>query len=157
MMTNLTQTHASAGIGRRLAAMIYDGLLLIAVSIAYGALVLAIQVHLLGQIPAPGERAQMGLAGFIGWVAVLMGFYCFFWRRFGQTLGMKAWKLVLTDTGGKTPGWGQCLARCPLACLSLATFGLGYLWRWFDADQLTWHDRLTGTRVWVVKKPSAGP
>lgn len=149
--------YPSAGVGRRLAALVYDSLLLIAVSIAYGAAVLAFQVHVLDVVPAPGERARMGLAGFIGWMLVLVGFYCLFWRRFGQTLGMKAWKLVLTDADGGRASWRQCLARCPLACLSLAALGLGYLWCWFDPRGLAWHDRLTNTRVQVVKKTLTPP
>lgn len=152
-----TTHYPSAGVGRRLAALVYDGLLLIAISIAYGAAVLAFQVHVLDMVPAPGERARMGFAGFLGWMLVLVGFYCLFWRRFGQTLGMKAWKLVLTNARGERASWGQCLARCLLACVSLAALGLGYFWRWFDPQGLTWHDRLTHTRVQVVKKNFTPP
>jgi len=152
-----TVNFPSAGVGRRLAALIYDGLLLIALSMAYGAAVLAFQVHVLEQVPAEGERAQMGLAGFAGWMLILMGFYCLFWRRFGQTLGMKAWKLVLTNTAGERASWGQCLARCLLASFSFITFGLGYFWRWFDPQGLTLHDRLSHTRVLVVKKNITPP
>lgn len=149
---NDTTTLPSAGVLKRLAAMVYDGLLLIAVSLAYGALALAIQVKLLGVAYGPGEKADLGLLGFAGWLVVVIGFYGYFWRRFGQTLGMKAWRLVLTDAQGQKPGWGHCALRCALACVSFALLGLGYFWLWIDRDRLTLHDRLSGTRVWQVPK-----
>ena len=148
------QNLPSAGVGKRLAALLYDSLLLMALAIAYGALVLAIKIRLLGITLAPGEKADMGLLGFMGLLFVLVGFYIFFWRRFGQTLGMKAWRLVLTDATGEKPTQSRCLLRCVLACVSLAFGGMGYFWRWLDKDQLTIHDRLSGTRVWQLpKKP----
>ena len=36
--------------------------------------------------------------------------------------------------------------------LSILPCGLGLLWLWIDRDELTWHDRLAGTRVVVVPK-----
>lgn len=141
-----------AGVGKRLAALIYDSLLLVAISLAYGALALLVAVNLLGVEYAPGEKADLGPVGFVGWLAVLVGFYSFFWRRSGQTLGMKAWRLKLTDDHGRRPGWGRCVLRCALAFISFALLGLGYFWLWFDRDRLTAHDRWSGTRVWQIPK-----
>ena len=38
------------------------------------------------------------------------------------------------------------------ACSRSLTGGLGLLWLWIDRDELTWHDRLAGTRVVVLPK-----
>ncbi len=142
----------SAGLIKRLAAGVYDSLLLLAVSMAYGALALAFKVQILGMELAPGEKANLGVIGFIGWLGIIIGFYSVFWRRFGQTLGMKAWRLKLTDINGNRPSWGLCIVRCALAMLSLLCLGLGYWWLLFDPDNLTLHDRLSRTRVWLMPK-----
>ncbi|MDO3382682.1 RDD family protein [Gilvimarinus algae] len=144
--------YPSAGLGKRLAAWVYDFFLLFAVSVAYGALVLAIKVGVLGEVLAEGEKASLGPLGFIGWLMVLIAFYCLFWRRFGQTLGMKAWRLKITDTQGEHPSIARGALRCVLATASMALLGLGYLWLWFDPEHLTLHDRLSGTRVWQLPK-----
>ncbi len=143
---------SDAGLFRRFAAMVYDLLLLVAVSMAYGALALAVKIHVLQQTVAEGERAVIGLPGFIGWVLVLMLFYCFFWRRSGQTLGMRAWRLELQNIEGGRPDLWRCLLRCPLAALSLGLLGMGYLWQWLDPDEFTLHDRLSRTRVVLLPK-----
>ncbi|MDO3386296.1 RDD family protein [Gilvimarinus sp. SDUM040013] len=145
-------TPVSAGVLKRFSAMVYDSLLLLAISIAYGALALTIKVIVLGEVLQEGEKASLGPAGFVGWVLVLMAFYGLFWSKFGQTLGMRAWRLQVTDTEGKFPSFSRGLLRCLCACLSLATCGLGYFWLWFDKDRLTLHDRLSGTRVWQRPK-----
>ena len=142
----------SAGLIKRLAAGVYDSLLLLAVSMAYGALALAFKVQILGMELAPGEKANLGIIGFCGWLAVMIAFYGVFWRRFGQTLGMKAWRLKLTDVNGNKPSWMHCILRCVLAMVSALCLGLGYWWLLFDPDRLTWHDRLSGTRVWQMPK-----
>ena len=42
----------------------------------------------------------------------------------------------------------------PRRCRNLAALplGLGYLWMLFDRDGLTWHDRLSHTRLVLVEK-----
>lgn len=137
----------SAGLLRRFAAMLYDALLLMAISIGYGALALAFKVQILQQEVLAGQRADLGLPGFVGWVLVLVLFYCYFWTRSGQTLGMRAWRLELQGSDGGRPSLRACLLRCPLAVLGLALLGLGYFWRCLDPQQLTLHDRLSKTRV----------
>ena len=42
----------------------------------------------------------------------------------------------------------------PAAWLSLLALGLGYLWVWIDPQGLSWHDRLSGTRLVVLEKAS---
>lgn len=132
--------------------MLYDSLLLLAISIGYGALALGFKVKVLGIALAEGEKANLGVIGFIGWILVVFAFYCLFWHRFGQTLGMKAWRLQVTDTNGELLTYRHGLIRCICACLSLALLGLGYVWAWVDKEKLTLHDRLSHTRVWQLPK-----
>ncbi len=146
---------APAGVFRRLAAMVYDSFLLMAVSLAYGALATGLNVLLQGA-PPEGEAIEWGiwrLPVFIGLLVVLVGFYYYFWGRSGQTLGMRAWRLKLVDARTQAPAsTGQRIGRALLAPISLLALGLGYFWVWIDPDHHTLHGRLTGTRVLLLPK-----
>lgn len=144
----------SAGVLRRFAAIAYDALLLLAISISYGAIATLANVLLQGQ-PPEGQKVEWGNWGllvFVGWVLTLVLFFCYFWHKSGQTLGMRAWRMKLVGEGLASPGIKQCLVRCLIAPFSLACLGLGYLWLWFDPQKLTLHDRLSNTRVIVLPK-----
>lgn len=141
-----------AGVLRRFAALTYDALLILAISICYGALATGMNVLIQGQ-PPQGEKVQWGHWGmvvFIGWLMTVMLFYCFFWRKSGQTLGMRAWRMQLRAFDLQLPNLKQCLIRCAIGPVSLLCGGLGYFWLWIDADHLTLHDRLSKTRVVVL-------
>ncbi|HEY9256139.1 MAG TPA: RDD family protein [Stenotrophomonas sp.] len=69
------------------------------------------------------------------------------WRRGGQTLGMRPWRLQLQAIDGPAPAWGTLWRRYAVGTLSLLLGGLGFWWAWIDRDRLTWHDRLSGTRL----------
>jgi uncharacterized RDD family membrane protein YckC len=43
--------------------------------------------------------------------------------------------------------WRDAAARLLAAVLSWLPAGMGYLWLLVDRDRLTWHDRLSRTRV----------
>lgn len=152
---NLTMPQiptVKAPLWRRFAALLYDSLVLLALSFAYGAL-----VTLLGTLLAP--EAQRNYSPmfdapwvFIGLIAVLAGFYLYFWRRAGQTIGMKTWRLKLV---GQAPGklrYSQLFVRIAIAVPGLALFGLGYFYRWFDARGDCLHDRLSATSVILLPK-----
>jgi uncharacterized RDD family membrane protein YckC len=130
------------GLARRLAACLYDSLVLFAVLMVAGAAWVA-----LSRAPAaPGDwwfRAYL--------LAVAAVFYGSFWRR-GETLGMRAWKLRVVAADGRPPGWDRALLRFASALLSWAVLGLGFLWVLVDRERLAWHDRLSGTRL-VVREP----
>lgn len=146
---------APARLLRRFAAMIYDSLLLMALALAYGAVVVLLNVLLQGA-PAEGEKLHWGLwrlPVFMGMLMVMVGFFCFFWRRSGQTLGMRAWRLKLVDQDSAAPAsLKQCVLRAVLAPASLLCLGLGYFWRWLDPQGHTFHGRMSRTRVLVLPK-----
>jgi uncharacterized RDD family membrane protein YckC len=85
-------------------------------------------------------------------ICIVAGFYFYFWRRNGQTLGMQAWRLRLDSASGGRASVRQCLIRMPVGILSLLCGGLGYWWIWIDRERLAWHDRASGTRVVVLPK-----
>ena len=74
------------------------------------------------------------------------------WRRGGQTLGMRPWRLRLVGADGAVPGWGALWRRYAVGTASLAAGGLGFWWALFDRERLAWHDRVSGTRLVRVPK-----
>ena len=144
---------------RRLAAIVYDGCLLFGV-LFVGSLIptLIMNVADLGQSPVTDSVVHElntplhGMLYQVYLITLTVGFFGFFWRKNGQTLGMQAWRLQLeTNDGGKI-SWPRCAARVVAALFSLALFGLGFFWIWLDRDRLSWHDRLCGTRLRVLPK-----
>jgi uncharacterized RDD family membrane protein YckC len=69
------------------------------------------------------------------------------WRRGGQTLGMRPWRLKLESRDGTPLRRRQLWLRFAVATLSLLLGGLGFWWAWLDRQRLTWHDRASGTRL----------
>lgn len=74
------------------------------------------------------------------------------WRRGGQTLGMRPWRLKLETRDGTPLRRGQLWRRFTVGTLSLLLGGLGFWWAWIDRERLTWHDRASGTRMVRVPK-----
>jgi uncharacterized RDD family membrane protein YckC len=98
---------------------------------------------------ALGMLAHYALPG--GWLAVhallsVAVYFLWFWRRSGQTLAMKTWKIRLTTIDGRRPSWDQLILRFMLAWPSVLTTA-GLLWAVFDRDRQFLHDRLSGTRI----------
>lgn len=127
----------SPGLGRRLAACLYDGLVLLAVLMVAG----AAWVVLAG---GAAEPADPWFRLFLLLISAL--FFAGFWTR-GETLGMRAWKLRVVGPDGRPPGWGRALLRFGAAIVSWLPLGLGYLWVLVDRDRQAWHDRLSKTRL----------
>jgi len=137
--------RAAPGLGRRLAACLYDTLVLAAVLMVAAAFWVAVTQA----AAAPGSwlfRAYV--------LAVSAIFFAALWTR-GETLGMRAWKLRIEGPDGRPPGWRAALLRFFFALFSWAALGLGYLWVLVDRDGLAWHDRLSGTRL-VLRDGSPG-
>ena len=125
-----------AGLGRRLGAMLYDSLLILALFFLTG----FIWVPLSGDV-ATGPLFQLTL------VAEIVAFFGYFWRKQGETLGMRAWKIRVVDGAGELPSWQQILLRLLVAPASLAAVGIGYAWLYLGDNKQTWHDKLSGTFV----------
>ncbi len=154
-----TSALPTAGLIRRLLALVYDSLLLLGVAFAYGVAVTLIRVSLLGRDELDWVNLPVAVHGLI-WVVLwglLAGYYVLCWTKRGQTLGMKSWRLQIRDKEGRYPGVRQAWLRCLLAPLAALPLGLGYLWSWFDKRHGAWHDRWTGTRVVVLPRAGKPP
>lgn len=153
---NPTETELpTAGVIKRLAAMVYDSLLVFGVlfTATLPALLLSriTQVQNNEVIHELTPLAQ-GIVFQLYLLLVVIAFFCWFWKKNGQTLGMQAWRLQLVSRNGDTLRLSQCLLRLLGATISLLCIGLGYWWAWIDREHLTWHDRLSNTRVIVLPR-----
>ena len=127
--------YPSASLLKRLAAMVYDSLLIFAVLFVVTGITLALN---------QGNVISSSLIYTI-FVMVIYVFYGWFWNRSGQTLGMRAWKIQVVSEFGGYPSWSISFLRLVFAMLSFACLGMGYWWRIFKP--YTWHDKLSQTVV----------
>ena len=136
----------NTGLMRRLAAIMYDLLLVAALLFLATIPFIALRG---GEPVEVGEnaayRAILGI--------VVYGFFVGFWTRSGRTLGMQSWGLQLETANGETPTFTAASLRFFAAIISWAPVGLGFLWQLWDKDKLAWHDRISGTRLVHYPKP----
>ena len=133
---------ARPGLLRRLAALVYDALLLFAVLFAATVPVLLVTG---GRAIDPGEPAYT-----VYLLAVSYVYLGWCWTRSGQTLGMRAWRMRVRTRQGKQLGWLRSLGRFAAGIVSIGAAGAGLLWVAFDRDRQSLHDRLSGTVVEMV-------
>ena len=90
----------------------------------------------------------LGLLEFATLWAVSGAYATISWRRGGQTIGMRPWRMrvVAVDESG-TAQWHCLCLRYAIGSASLLLAGAGFWWAWLDTDRLTWHDRFSGTRM----------
>ena len=134
----------NTGLLRRLGAMLYDGLL-------------ALALLFLGTLPFIGVRDGASVTPGdtlyqLFMLLILLIFYVGFWAGYGRTLGMQSWRLKIETENGDKPGYLQASGRFFAAILSWLPAGLGFWWQLWDKDGLTWHDRLSGTRLTFYPK-----
>ena len=130
------------GLLRRFGAILYDAVAAFSVLFVADALVI-IPLNAIWGIESVGENILFQVYQ----VLIVGGFFCGFWTHGGQTLGLRAWHLRVVRDDGTPLAWADALKRCAAALLSWLPAGLGFLWAAFDRDGLTWHDRLSRTRL----------
>lgn len=150
------------GVVRKLAAMVYE-LLLVTAIVLFGGLIFDVLTQ--------SRHALMYREARYLWFMLLLGIYFVWcWRLGGQTLAMKTWRLRLVDAQGGKPPTPKLILRYvlvwPLALLGgmavIGVFlpdprqalwwpagiaGLALLWSWFDPERQMPHDRMLGLRL----------
>jgi len=138
---------SSPGLIRRLATLLYDGILLVCLEI-----VLALP------LPAVPEAIRSSFGGrmaiFMAMMLVAYIFVGYCWTHGGQTLGERAWRVRVTADGGGPMTWRLSLQRLLVGMVSLLAAGLGYLWVLVDRDRRAWHDHFSGSRCEHYGKPT---
>ena len=137
-------TGVSAGFGRRLAALLYDALLMTALLVIFttAAVMLFARTAITPETAGPWAYVYRACL-----LLILAGYYLLNWTRSGQTLGMRAWRLRAVTELGTRMGWKPAALRLPLSLLAWMPLGLGVLWLYFDSEHAALQDRLSRTRV----------
>ncbi len=130
----------NAGLLRRFGAILYDALLVIALLILASIPFVAVRG---GQIVEPDDNLFYQLCMLL----VIYLFFVGFWARKGRTLGMQSWGMQLETDGGQKVNVTTASLRFVAAIVSWLPLGLGFAWQLWDRDGLTWHDRLSRTRL----------
>lgn len=138
----MTARTATPGVGRRLLSLIYEILLLAAVALLAGGAAAA-----LAQITNP---AYTRLFTRIITVAACAAYFAWQWRRSGQTLPMKTWRMRLETVNGMRVTMPRALLRATLATAGYLLLGVSVIWAFIDRDRQFLHDRLAGTRLVVA-------
>jgi uncharacterized RDD family membrane protein YckC len=148
-----------AGLLRRIGAMIYDAMIVLAIWML--TLFAGVAIHN-GAVVGPLVQSILFLEYF--------AFFAYFWVARGQTVGMLAWDLRLETDDGRPIRLAQALLRLlpgllsfaiglalirfdsthatlPGAAAAVISFVSGYLWMYVDPDRRTWPDMLSKSRV----------
>ena len=114
----------------RVVAILYDGMLILALLFLVGTMLTVIGTLLTMETGTESSQAQslptwyQNLVMTPAFVLTLVAFYGIFWRRGGQTLGMQTWRLKTVNNAGHLLTWGQSFKRILAACLMPLLFGV---------------------------------
>ncbi len=133
----------NASLLRRVAAILYDSFLLLALWFLATVPFIAIEG---GESIEPGS-GPLHIVYQLTLIGVAYGFFVGFWCHRGRTLGMQSWGLQLQTADGRLPSVGAATIRFFASILSWLPLGLGFFWQLWDAEHCTWHDRLSRTRL----------
>jgi uncharacterized RDD family membrane protein YckC len=159
---------AGASFGRRIAAMIYEAIVVAAVLFI---------ASLLFQGAATGRLIGASRLAFQIYLVTVLGLYfVWFWHR-GQTLPMRAWRLRLVARDGRPVTPARALLRyftaaaaigtsfaaalylrehpdAALAWVALVPGPASVAWALADRDRQALYDRIAGTRLVIAVPPT---
>lgn len=159
------------GLARRLAAFVYEGVLLFGVVMIAGLVYSGLTQQ---------RHALQGRAGMMVFLFLVLGLYfSWFWSHGGQTVAMKAWHLRLLGADGQPVSRLRAAIRYVLSWLwflpaTVAIYAAGLHGKgeitvallagvlayaaltWLRPDRQFWHDVVCGTRL-VDCKPAPAP
>ena len=145
---NATHSRSSPLIGWRMLALVYDLFPVFGLWFLVAAIFVAVHRDaVLG--------GGLGLLEFVSMWLVTGAYAVISWRRGGHTLGMRPWRLRVTAADGGSAPVAGLARRYAIGSVSLLLAGAGFWWAWVDRDRLTWHDRLSNTRMLRDRKAAA--
>lgn len=130
----------------RIAAMVYESLLVLAV------LFIASLPFL--YVVGDARSGWLHLVFQLYLACVLFAYFNAFWRRSGQTLAMKTWRIRLVGPDGGCIPLKLAVLRYLFAWVGLLLAGAGFWWALADRDCQFLHDRLLDTRLVRVPRPA---
>lgn len=164
----------------RLATILYDGMLILALLFLVGTALAVVGTLVLLDVGTQAQQAQQLPKWYQhgvmtpAFILTLVGFYGLFWRKSGQTLGMQTWRLKTVTINGQLLTWQQSFWRILCACLipmlcaligglfyqsrssvlmcACVGFLFNYLFCWVNTQGLAIHDILSKTTTVKIPK-----
>lgn len=156
---NVSAPLPTAPLFRRIGAIIYDSLVILALWMVVGYVVLSL-FGIDRAVNVDGERVVLDVTYRLTlFSAMMLSAFCFFggfWTHSGQTIGMLAWKIRIQNHDGSAINWHQALIRCLVGAISLLLAGIGHWWMLVDSRRETLPDRVSGSQVVHLPKSSSG-
>lgn len=158
-MNSTGHSFPRAGFFRRIAAMIYDLLVAVAVGMCAAMVIIFSMILLLengalsmGEYEHTSDLIQNSWeykAVIQSWVLLwVVGFFLWFWKNGGQTIGMRAWRLRLFSTNERPLSYSRALLR--IIC---SIGGIGTLLVFLDVkNKQSLQDRIANTEMLVLTK-----
>lgn len=155
MTTPETQDFPRAGFFKRIAAIVYDLLIVVvlAMVVTFLNLILISTLDSNGIIDISAYQDPSAFLNAQWWfkveiVAAIWFFYAWFWYDGGQTLGMRSWRLKVESNDGQPLTFKRTGLRAIYAIL-----GLGNIMVLFTGkNKQALQDKLTNTRVVMLTK-----
>ena len=150
-MTSCINFHFTpAPLWRRLAAIIYDSFLVLALIWTTS----AVYYTFINIVVLKLEEAPIGFNPLLSTLLTFttFWFFAYFWTKCGQTLGMKVWQIRIQQPCGRNITLWQALLRFMVAIPSLGIGFVGVLWMKLDHDKQTWQDRYSMTQTVFIQK-----
>ena len=125
--------NSNVSLLRRLGAMFYDTFLAFSLVFFVGLVINAL-------------FGSMGDAFF--YVITLPSIYLYFtvsWVKGRQTVGMKAWRFQVIQPNQENITHQQALIRFLAGIVSFLTLGAGFIYQFFNQNNLAWHDKISHT------------
>lgn len=146
--TNSTLSAAPVGLGWRLLALLYDALPVIALLMV----VSAVFLWLNGGQTVEQDPALALLQFVCAWL-LIGAYFVLSWRRGGQTVGMRPWRLKVVGADGRPASWGRLCVRYVVACITPV---VGLAWTLFEPRHRALHDIAAQTLVVRLEKTTGG-
>ncbi len=138
---------STASLWRRLVAMLYDTLIVLALLMLAGTLAVIVN---------GGHPIKPGNPFFALYlVAIIFTYFAFSWIYGGQTIGMRVWRLSINTTDHEPMDLWHALLRFGFAIPSLSFAGLGLFWMLVDKEKRALYDRWSKTMIVYNPKPSS--
>ena len=125
-------------IWRRLASILYDFLLVVAVLIIMSIPFFSFDLQ---------ENNLLKVTIQIYYYLITQYFFVWFWVHNQGTLGMKTWKIKIICDNNNRLSYKQAIIRFNVAIFSLLFFGLGFLISFFRKDKKCFHDIISKTAL----------
>lgn len=144
----MLQTYQRAHSHRIIGSAVYDALVLMGLLMIAGFIAVGLHYWITDE-----ETIQPNSLPFqLYLLTLVIGYFLYFWRKSGQTVGMKAWRIKLISLEDAPITLKQALLRLLVAMPSFACFLVGVLWQYIDKDQLNWQDRASQTKLVYLPK-----